>query len=66
MMRRPEQIELETERLKAEYGGFFDSVAEILFRHDPIGIILNIIGMSTIPRSERFFPGWDIVTQLKI
>src|SRR5215207_691098 len=38
MMRTPEQIELETERLKAEYGGFFESVAEILFRHDPIGI----------------------------
>jgi hypothetical protein len=38
MMRTKEQIELETQRLKAEYGDLFDSVADILFRHDPIGI----------------------------
>ena len=38
MLRTKEQIELETQRLKAEYGDLFDSVADILFRHDPIGI----------------------------
>src|SRR5215203_2342849 len=38
MMRTKEQIELETQRLKAEYGDLFDSVADLLFRHDPIGI----------------------------
>jgi len=38
MMRTKEQIELETQRLKAEYGDLFESVADILFRHDPIGI----------------------------
>src|SRR6476620_1330472 len=31
-----EQIQAEKERLKIEYGDMFDSVAEILFRHDPI------------------------------
>lgn len=33
-----EEIEAENRRLKTEYGRMFDSVAEILFRHDPIGI----------------------------
>ena len=33
-----EEIEAEKKRLKAEYGNLFDSIAEILFRHDPIGI----------------------------
>ena len=37
-MRTKEQIELENKRLKAEYGDLFDSVADILFRHDPVGI----------------------------
>ena len=37
-MRTKELIELEKQYLKAEYGDLFDSVAEILFRHDPIGI----------------------------
>jgi hypothetical protein len=37
-MRTKELIEAENKRLKAEYGSLFDSVAEILFRHDPIGI----------------------------
>ena len=38
MLRTKEQIEAENKRLKTEYGHLFDSVAEILFRHDPIGI----------------------------
>lgn len=37
-MRTKEQIEAENKRLKAEYGDLFDSVAEILFRHDAMGI----------------------------
>jgi hypothetical protein len=37
-MRTKEHIAAETKRLKAEYGRLFDQIAEILFRHDPIGI----------------------------
>jgi hypothetical protein len=37
-MRTKEQTALETRRLKAEYGDLFDSMADILFRHDPIGL----------------------------
>jgi hypothetical protein len=33
-----EEVEADTRRLKAKYGELFDSVAEILFRNDPIGI----------------------------
>lgn len=38
MTRTKEQIELEYKRLKAEYGELFDSVADVLFQHDPVGI----------------------------
>ncbi|HLR07526.1 MAG TPA: hypothetical protein VK117_17055 [Pyrinomonadaceae bacterium] len=37
-MRTAEEIQVETNRLKVEYGKLFDAVAELLFRHDPIGI----------------------------
>jgi len=37
-MRTREDILAENKRLKAQYGKLFDDVAEILFRHDPIGI----------------------------
>lgn len=37
-MRKKEEIVGETRRLKAEYLDLFDAVAEILFRHDPVGI----------------------------
>jgi hypothetical protein len=33
-----DEIEAEKNRLKAEYGNLFGSIAEILFRHDPAGI----------------------------
>ncbi|HWS99349.1 MAG TPA: hypothetical protein VN256_03680 [Pyrinomonadaceae bacterium] len=33
-----EEIAAERRRLRAEYGSLFDSIAEILFRHDPSGI----------------------------
>jgi hypothetical protein len=32
----------ERTHLKAEYGELFDSVAELLFRHDPVGINFEI------------------------
>jgi hypothetical protein len=38
MPRTREEIEGERRQLRAEYGNLFDSVAAILFRHDPIGI----------------------------
>jgi hypothetical protein len=38
MPRTREEILQERRRLKAEYGHTFDSVAALLFRHDPIGI----------------------------
>ncbi|HUQ30599.1 MAG TPA: hypothetical protein VM095_00695 [Pyrinomonadaceae bacterium] len=38
MTKTREEIQAETKRLKAEYGRLFDSAAEILFRHDPIGV----------------------------
>lgn len=37
-MRTREDIVAENKRLKAQYGRLFDDVAEVLFRHDPIGI----------------------------
>ena len=38
MTRTKEEIESDNKRLKAEYGDLFDSVADISFRHDPVGI----------------------------
>lgn len=38
MARTREQIREERRKLKAEYGKLFDTVAALLFRHDPIGI----------------------------
>jgi hypothetical protein len=38
MTRTREEIELENNRLKVEYGDLFHSVADILFQHDPVGI----------------------------
>ena len=38
MAKTREQIREERRRLKEEYGSLFDSVAALLFRHDPIGI----------------------------
>ena len=37
-MRTREQILEERRQLRAEYGELFDSLAALLFRHDPIGI----------------------------
>ena len=41
-MRTKEEIEAEERRLKAEYGEVYDAVAEILFRHDPMGINFDV------------------------
>lgn len=38
MSRTREQILEERRRLRVEYGDLFDSVAALLFRHDPVGI----------------------------
>jgi len=38
MPRTREEILEERRRLKVEYGELFDSVAALLFRHDPVGI----------------------------
>lgn len=38
MARTREKILRERRRLKEQYGALFDSVAALLFRHDPIGI----------------------------
>jgi hypothetical protein len=38
MRRTREEILKERRQLRAEYGQLFDSVAVLLFRHDPIGI----------------------------
>ena len=38
MTRTRDEILENRRRLRAEYGKLFDSVAELLYRHDPIGI----------------------------
>jgi hypothetical protein len=38
MPRTREEILDERRRLKAEYGKLFDSIAALLYRHDPIGL----------------------------
>jgi hypothetical protein len=37
-----EKILEERQQLKAEYGGLFDVIAELLFRHDPTGIDFEV------------------------
>lgn len=37
-----EEIKLERQRLRHEYGELYDEVLEILFRNDPIGISFEI------------------------
>ncbi|HLX83494.1 MAG TPA: hypothetical protein VKR59_06330 [Terriglobales bacterium] len=41
MPRTREQVREERRQLRAEYGDLFNSVAMLLFRHDPIGIALD-------------------------
>jgi hypothetical protein len=38
VLRTKEEIDSENRRLRAEYGGLFDDVTAVFFRHDPIGI----------------------------
>jgi hypothetical protein len=42
MTRTREKILEERRQLKAEYGDLFDSIAEPLFRHDPVGINFEV------------------------
>ena len=42
MTRTQDEILENRRRLKAEYGELFDSVASILYRHDPIGINFEV------------------------
>ena len=37
-----EQLLAERRQLKAEYGGLFDAIAGLLFRHDPVGINFEV------------------------
>jgi len=37
-MTTPERIEEEQKWLRTQYGSMFDSIAALLFKHDPIGI----------------------------
>ena len=36
------KIVQERQKLEAEYGGLFDAVSELLFRHDPAGINFEV------------------------
>jgi hypothetical protein len=51
-----EDIRAETKRLKAEYGGLFDSIAEILFRHDPICINFEVNTDEYYPEVRTILP----------
>jgi hypothetical protein len=57
MMRTKEQIELENKRIKAEYGDLFGSVADILFRHDPVGINFEDNTDEYYPEARTIFRG---------
>jgi hypothetical protein len=37
-----EKLRVERRQLKAEYGGLFDAIAGLLFRHDPAGINFEV------------------------
>ena len=57
MPRTREEILEHRRRLRAEYGELFDSMAALLFRHDPIGI--NFDGENTDeyePEAETILP----------
>lgn len=50
------EIQAETARLKDEYGDLFDAVAEILFRHDPVGINFEDNLDEYYPEAETILP----------
>ena len=55
-MHTKEEIAAENRRLKAEYGELFDAVAEILFRHDPIGINFEDNSDEYYPEARTILP----------
>ena len=51
-----EQWEEDRRRLRREYGTLFDVVAEILFRHDPVGINFDSNTDEYEPEAETILP----------
>ena len=56
MSRTRDEILESRRRLKAEYGKLFDSVASLLFRHDPIGITFDTNMDEYQPEAETILP----------
>ena len=51
-----EDWEAQRGRLRREYGALFDVVAEILFRHDPVGINFDVNPDEYEPEAETILP----------
>lgn len=56
MSRTRDEILESRRRAKAEYGKLFDSVASLLFRHDPIGIGFDKNTDEYEPEAETILP----------
>jgi hypothetical protein len=56
MSRTRDEILASRRRLKAEYGPLFDSVAALLYRHDPIGINVEDNTDEYEPEAETILP----------
>jgi hypothetical protein len=56
MARTRDEILENRRRLRAEYGELFDSVAALLFRHDPIGINFEDNTDEYEPEAETILP----------
>lgn len=56
MSRTREQILEARRRLRVEYGNLFDSVAALLFRHDPVGINFDENTDEYQPEAETILP----------
>jgi hypothetical protein len=56
MSRTRDEILESRRRIKAEYGKLFDSVASLLFRHDPIGICFDTNTDEYQPEAETILP----------
>ena len=56
MTRTRDEILEDRLRLKAEYGRLLNSVAELLFRHDPIGINFDVNTDEYLTEAETILP----------
>jgi len=56
MTRSREEIREARRRIRAEYGELFDTVAALLFRHDPIGINFDDNTDEYEPEAETILP----------